>query len=161
MQKTHTYCPQCGHSIHLVEFEETYRLRCEDCGSEYYFDPKVSVVCVLQNNGKVLLIKRGNEPGYGKWSLPGGYVDRFEIVEDAAIREVYEETGLRIRSVELLAVYSTNDSPVIVIAYQASSYEGELNTNDEVLDSGFFESNNLPELAFPRDFEIIHTVLKG
>ncbi|GIS82124.1 MAG: hypothetical protein CM1200mP15_07560 [Dehalococcoidia bacterium] len=40
------------------------------------------------------MVKRGNEPGYGLWSLPGGYVDRGEIVEEAAAREVFEEPGL-------------------------------------------------------------------
>ena len=118
-------------------------------------------MCVLTTDHRVLLIKRGNEPGYGKWSLPGGYVDRYEIVEEAVAREILEEVGLQIKNVELIGVYSSNDSPVIVVAYLAKGFLGDVNTNCEVLDSGYFALDELPELAFPRDEEIIRIAMKS
>tara|TARA_B100000029_G_scaffold27978_2_gene27259 strand:+ start:344 stop:664 length:321 start_codon:yes stop_codon:yes gene_type:complete len=105
------------------------------------------------------LIKRGNEPGYGKWSLPGGYVDRLEIVEDAVAREVYEETGLKIGLVRLIGVYSTTESPVIVIAYSTDVVRGDIVINHEVLACQYFDLDNLPELAFPRDEDIIREAI--
>ena len=155
MQQSHSYCPECGNTIGLVEVEQTYMLKCSTCKAEYYFDPKVSAVCALISDNQVLLIKRGNEPGYGKWSLPGGYVDRSEKVEDAVIREIREETGLRIEDITLLGVYSSTGSPVIVIAYLTRASSGHITPNHEVLECGFFDLNTLPELAFPRDEEII------
>ena len=159
MRRSHSYCPQCGGSISLVKFEQKHILRCEACGSEYYFDPKVSAVCAVICKNKILLIKRGNEPGYGKWSLPGGYVDRLEIVEDAVAREVYEETGLKIGRVRLIGVYSTTESPVIVIAYSTEVVRGDIFINHEVLACQYFDLDNLPELAFPRDEDIIREAI--
>ena len=65
------------------------------CGHIVYYDPKVASAMILERDGKVLLVRRGTEPGLGLWSLPGGYVDRGEVVEEAAVREVWEETGMR------------------------------------------------------------------
>jgi len=68
--------------------------------------PKVAVDVVLENKGKVLLVQRALEPFAGKWALPGGFVEEGETVEQAAVREVKEETGLDIELEGLLGVYS-------------------------------------------------------
>ena len=56
----------------------------------------------VPRDGSVLMIRRGTELGYGLWGLPGGYVDRGEVVERAAAREVWEETGLEVEIGDLL-----------------------------------------------------------
>ena len=120
-----------------------------------YYDPKLAATCVVEREGRILFVRRGIPTGYGLWSLPGGYVDRGELVEDAAAREVFEETGLKVVAERLIGVFSQAQHPVVVVAYSAIETGGELNPGPECLDLGFFSSEALPPLAFPRDAEII------
>ena len=126
-----------------------------------YYDPKVSTVCLVARGGKVLFIKRGNEPGYGLWSLPGGYVDRGEVVEKAAAREVFEETGLEVEVGKLLGVFSEEGRPVILVAYEALEHGGRLAPGSEALELGFFGPDALPPIAFPRDAHLLELWEKG
>ena len=63
---------------------------------EYPDSPVLGVGAVIFNNEKVLLVKRGKEPGYGKWSIPGGAVELGETLKEGLLREVKEETGLQV-----------------------------------------------------------------
>ena len=152
---THNFCPTCGAQLKSAPTEGQTNSSCSSCGRIIYYDPKVAATTVIGDNNQVLLVKRGNEPGYGLWSLPGGYVDRGEIVEEAAAREVCEETGLNIDIPHLIGVFSQKDHPVIVIAFSGERISGELQTSDETLAVEFFDIDVLPEMAFPRDQEII------
>ena len=67
--------------------------------------PLLGVGAVVFNHGSVLLIERGNAPLKGHWTLPGGLVEPGERLESAVVREVLEETGLRVRPVEIAAVF--------------------------------------------------------
>jgi ADP-ribose pyrophosphatase YjhB (NUDIX family) len=134
---------------------------CANCGRVVYYDPKVSTVCVVARERGVLFIKRGNEPGYGLWSLPGGYVDRGEVVEEAAAREVFEETGLEVEVGGLLGVFSETGRPVILVAYEAQERGGTLAPGSEALDLGFFAPDALPPIAFPRDVHLLELWQQG
>ena len=79
---------------------------CPQCGRVVFYDPKVAAVCVIARDGQVLMIRRGTDLGYGLWSLPGGFVDRGEVVEEAAAREAWEETGLEVTIDGLLGLFS-------------------------------------------------------
>ena len=120
-----------------------------------FYDPKVAVICIVPREGKVLMIRRGTDVGYGLWGLPGGYVDRGEVVEGAAAREVWEETGLEVEVGELLGLYSESGNPVMVAAYTARETGGTLKAGPEALEVGYFSVDQLPELAFPRDRDIL------
>ena len=77
-------------------------------------------------------MRRAIEPGYGKWVYPGGYVDRGELVVDAAVREAREEAGLDVRLDHLINVYSYPGRSPVIIVYAASILGGSLCTDDEV-----------------------------
>ncbi len=98
-------------------------------------NPYLAVDILIIKNKKILLIKRNKEPWKGKLSLPGGFVEWGESVEEAAIREAREETGLKIKIENLLGVYSNpNRDPrghVVSIAFIASPVGGKLKSSKE------------------------------
>ncbi len=149
------FCPSCAAALETTEVFGYDRPVCPDCGRVIFYDPKVAVICIVPRDGKVLMIRRGTELGYGLWGLPGGYVDRGEVVESAAAREVLEETGLEIDIEGLLGLFSESGNPVIVAAYAGREMGGTLEAGPEALEVEFFDVDQLPELAFPRDREVL------
>jgi 8-oxo-dGTP diphosphatase len=154
------YCPRCGRA--LVEREAFGRLRpvCPGCGHVVFRGPKVAAGALVVQGGAILLNQRDIDPGLGKWGLPAGYVDLGERVEDAAIREVKEETGLDICLDGLLGVYSNLERGVALVVYCASVSGGELIAGHETRAVGFFAPDALPELAFAQNSEIIEDWLR-
>ena len=155
MTKEDKFCPSCATALENKDVFGQERPVCPNCGRVIFYDPKVAVVCIVPRDGKVLMIRRATDLGYGLWGLPGGYVDRGEMVERAAAREVWEETGLRVEPGELIGLYSVSDDPVIVAVYASKETGGELAAGPEALEVGFFEIDALPELAFPRDRDVL------
>ena len=145
------YCAGCGIPLELRSLEGTFRPVCPQCGRVVYYDPKVAATAVVERAGLVLMLRRAVETGYGLWSLPGGYVDRGEVVEEAAAREVREETGLQVEIGRLVGLFSEEGHPVVVAAYAAIETGGKLAAGLEALELGFYPLDGLPTLAFPRD----------
>ena len=149
------FCAGCGARLVLRQREGQRRPVCPDCGRVVYYDPKLAAACVIERDGKTLMVRRAVQTGYGLWSMPGGYVDRGEPVERAAAREVQEETGLLVAVGPLIGLFSDDGNPVVVVAYAATETGGVLEAGPESLDVGFFATDALPPLAFPRDEQII------
>jgi 8-oxo-dGTP diphosphatase len=149
------FCPGCATELAVREVHGQERPVCPNCRRVIYYDPKVAVTSLVQRDGKVLLVRRGNEPGYGLWSMPGGYVDRGEVVEEAAAREVLEETGLEVAVEGLIGLFSQAGQPVMVAAFSAREVGGVLSAGEEALEAEFFPLDDLPPLAFPGDRRII------
>ncbi|PKB77043.1 MAG: DNA mismatch repair protein MutT [SAR202 cluster bacterium MP-SAtl-SRR3965592-G1] len=149
------YCPSCAATLEIKEVFGHDRPVCPDCGRVIFYDPKVAVICIVPRDSRVLMIRRATDLGYGLWGLPGGYVDRGEVVERAAAREVWEETGLEVETGELIGLFSESGNPVMVAVYAARETGGTLEAGSEALEVGFFDIGDLPELAFPRDREVL------
>ena len=150
------YCQRCGEPTEQREIDGRLRPVCVACGAVTWLDPKVAVAVVIERDGKILLGLRGNstrEPG--KWGLPAGFIDRGERVEDAAIREMAEETGLRVTLGPVLAAISDTGDPVILLVYPALAAEGQPVAGDDLVELGWFGSDALPELAFGHDADIL------
>lgn len=139
--------------------------QCPTCGQ--YYDRHLVVDGVVEKNGKILLIRRGIEPNKGMMALPGGYIDWNETTEEAVVREVLEETGVKTHVVQLLGVYSDpnrdpKDKQNIALAYQLS-VEDDLKMQPqkgEVLEVDYFSLEDLPkDIAFDHR-EIIQTYLE-
>ncbi len=147
------FCPACGGALdsRLLKPGDPERLVCTACGFVFYMDPKVAVGAIIRtHDGRVVLVRRAIEPGYGLWVFPGGYVDRGEEVESAAIREAREEAGLDIQIEGLLNIYSYPGASPIIIVYSATVIGGELCSDDECLEAKMFAADEIPwnELAF-------------
>ena len=123
--------------------------------NQKYIDPKVVGVGILEIDGKILLVKRGIEPGYGLWSMPSGYINRFEKVEDAIERELLEECGIIVKAEWISGVYSSENSPIILLVWNLSYISGDVKPLDETLEVAFYSIDKMPKLAFEHDEEII------
>jgi 8-oxo-dGTP diphosphatase len=113
---------------------------------------------VVHRRGRVLLVKRRNPPNVGRWALPGGLVELGEEVQDTAVREIKEETGLDIRIEGLLDVQtdlhtdgrSRIEYHYVLVDYLARPVSGRLSLNSESSDSGWFTWDQLRRLEMSR-----------
>ncbi len=151
------FCPHCGSNLSTIRVEATVRPQCPRCKKIIYYDPKLAAATVVEKDGLFLMIKRAIQPQLGLWGFPGGYVDRGEVVEAAAAREVLEETGLVVEITRSLGIFSEQRNPVILVAFAGVEVGGELNVGDEVSDIGFFSPDEFPPLAFPRDIQVLES----
>ncbi len=150
------YCPQC--KTELVKGwekpHEPERLICPQCNFIYYNNPRPGAGALVIQDGKILLLKRGEEPRKGYWNFPGGYMDTYESPEECALREVKEETGLTIKLEKLFGLYLEKESneswTVLAIFYLASVIGGSPQLAPEVMEMAWFLPDTLPlNLAFP------------
>jgi ADP-ribose pyrophosphatase YjhB (NUDIX family) len=158
------FCPVCGKPLESRSLKagEPDRLVCSGCGFVFYLDPKVAVGTIIRDErDHVVLVRRAIEPGYGKWVFPGGYVDRGEEVQAAALREAREETGLDIRLDRLLNIYSYAGRAPVIIVYAATMVGGCLACDDEGLEADFFAPEAIPwdALAFRSTHEALREFL--
>jgi ADP-ribose pyrophosphatase YjhB (NUDIX family) len=118
---------------------------CSSCGLPVYEDPKVAAAVVVRTKEGILLLRRAQrDRAYGKWILPGGHVDRGEVVLEAARREVLEETGLRVEMTGLLDVYSYTNYPWVLVVYTATANGGRLRPSPEALEIRAFNEQDMP-----------------
>ena len=123
---------------------------------------------VVNDSGEILLHRRSDN---GKWSLPGGSVDPGEQPADAAVREVYEETGIKVVPLRLCGVYS---GPDLLFTYADGSHTAITSIvflckpvggaprldDDETLEIGYFAPDNLPASLLSNHVQRIHDALK-
>lgn len=151
------FCERCGSALTLKPVEGQSRPVCPACGFVVYLDPKVAAGVILTLDDEVVLLKRGIEPGIGKWVFPGGYVDRGEPVEAAAAREAMEEVGLEVDVEDLLGVYSYPNVTAVLVVYTGVVVGGELKGNFEALEVRTYSPERIPwsELAFRSTVEAL------
>jgi ADP-ribose pyrophosphatase YjhB (NUDIX family) len=145
------YCPRCGTLLNNQLRMGKVRPVCQSCDWVFFPDPKVAAGVVVIKDNKILLVRRANNPRKGFWTVPVGFVDAGEDPDGAAQRECLEETGLKIKVVELFKVFSGQEHPRgahIIIIYRGEIISGELQASDDVDGIGFFAKGELPPLAF-------------
>lgn len=106
MQNTHPknvikFCPKCGSGDFLISGSRSFK--CKSCSFHLFFNSSAAVAAlVTDNDRKLMLVTRGIEPDYGKLDLPGGFVDPGETVENAVTRELFEELGMKVKSIKYI-----------------------------------------------------------
>lgn len=149
------FCIRCGQPLQQREVAGTEHSACSACGWVLYQDPKLVAGILLVEDNRLLLVKRDIEPGRGRWAIPGGYVDRGETVDGAAVRELREETGLEVVIGPLVGLYSRPGDPIVLAIYVGERNGGTLKAGHEVQDAKFWPIDSLPTLAFERDLTIL------
>lgn len=153
------FCPHCGGPIGTRFVGGEDRPFCATCRATFYQDPKLAVAVLVDNDGRLVFQQRKIDPGKGKWTFPSGYVERCERIEDAAVREVREETGLEVRLTNLLGLFSHTGNPVALAVYTADPIGGTITVSEESHQVAYFSPAELPDLAFEHDSEIVATWL--
>jgi 8-oxo-dGTP diphosphatase len=144
------FCPRCGAEA-TISYPRS--ITCGNCGYGAFYNPKpVACAIAATQDDDIVLLKRGFEPQRGLWSMPGGFVDLGESVEDAAIRETKEETNLDIEITDLVGVYSRSTDRIVVVVYAARA-DGTPTRTEEALEVQAFRPTTIPwdQLAFWSD----------
>ena len=143
----------------IPEGEDRERLICGDCGFIAYENPKVVVGSVVVEEGKVLLCRRAIEPRRGYWTLPAGYMELGETVEEGAAREAWEEARAKLALEGILGVYSIARIGQVQVIFRARLAEPGFAPGPESLEVRLFEWGEIPwdEIAFPS----VHWALKA
>jgi 8-oxo-dGTP diphosphatase len=153
------FCPQCGAEMQETEVAGRPRRVCPACGFVLYRNPVPGVGVLIEMEDGIVLVQRRVAPFEGWWALPAGYIEADESVEQAAVRECQEETGLSVELLELFGVGSFPEGPIrsgIVIFYRARPLSGTLHAGDDAQDVGVFSPDALPEmLAFRTHRDVI------
>jgi 8-oxo-dGTP diphosphatase len=134
---------------------------------EYPDNPLVGVGAVIVQDDRVLLIRRGQSPLLGEWSLPGGVLECGETLREATVREAHEETGLIVETGELLGLYErvihSDDGRVryhyVLIDFLCRPVTGDVQAGSDAADVRWFGREELEALDLPRDTRDV--IVKG
>lgn len=145
------FCPTCGHNLTEQDIGGRLRPKCDHCGYVHYLNPVPGVGLLIETEAGLVLIRRKNPPHQGEWTLPSGFVEINETAEEAAMREAEEETGLKVKIVELVAVNSFPEGPPssgIIIFFRVVPIGGALQAGDDATEAQVFTPLNMPLIPF-------------
>ena len=165
MKKDFIYCPFCGNNTKMITkiINGEKRRVCPECGFIQYKNPLPSVAVVGVKNNQLLLIKRGIEPYKGTWAIPSGFIEEYETPEQAALRELKEETGLRGEIKNLVGVFREKSKmygSVLIIVYEVNLKEGIPVSGDDAEEVRFYTIDSLPEIKVKSFAEAVNIVIK-
>lgn len=151
------YCPACAAELAWGEPDGRPRQICPVCGFIHYQNPTPAAACLIERDGRVLMVQRKYPPYVGDWTMPAGYVEWDETPEQAAVRETREETGLEVVTAGLFGVFpwfhefndgQSHDNGLLVV-YLGLVVGGELQAGDDAQAVGWFATDALPaQIAF-------------
>lgn len=147
------FCPLCSTPLTTIIQDERPRLSCPNDGWVFYPTPNLAATVVVEHEGGIVMLRRAIPPDVGIWHLPIGHLEYGEAPEQAAQREVAEETGLQIEPPTFLDFihspsYGDPRMLYIVFCYSARSIGGSLNINSENTEARVFPADALPDLKW-------------
>lgn len=146
------YCMQCGHEAQRIipEGDIRPRLVCPACGYIHYDNPKLVCGCILIHDDKVLLCRRAIEPRYGYWTLPAGFMEIGETMQDGGNRECWEEAEAAGKDLQLFAMIEVPYIGQIHVMYLGHLADGKFGVGSESLECALFSEDEIPwdALAF-------------
>lgn len=145
------YCPYCSRQLEIRREGEVLRDYCGNCEKFFYDNPLPVVSVIISKDRNILLVKRKHEPEKGEWCLPSGFAETGESIEDAALRELTEETGIQgkiISLVDVVSGYSKTYGDLIFITFEAEQTGGTLSAGDDASEVRSFSFEEMPKLAF-------------
>lgn len=154
---TYIFCPVCGSKLQKSKHKtlkfERQRDNCTKCGYIYYPRVAMASAAIIIKNKRVLMVQRNRFPYIGTWMFPAGFCEFAEHPKKTAIREAYEETGLKIQKVKFHSFHQTTDDKRapghLVFFYTSTKQSGKLkNEPYENSNIAWFALNKLPNIGF-------------
>ena len=146
------FCTDCGRKVELriPEGDSFPRHVCTACGKVHYVNPLIVVGCVPEHEGRILLCKRAIEPRHGYWTIPAGFMELGESMQEGAARETMEEARARVEIHDLFAVVDVVRARQVHMMYRASLPDGSFAAGAESLEVALFEPEQIPwdDIAF-------------
>jgi ADP-ribose pyrophosphatase YjhB (NUDIX family) len=147
------FCTHCGSAVVLRTPPGDHLARhvCDACGSIHYQNPRLVVGCVPEHEGRILLCKRAIEPRRGYWTVPAGFMENGETLQQAAARESYEEALARVEIGSLLTIVHVLHAHQVHVFFRARLPRAEFGAGPESLEVELVEPQAIPwqDLAFP------------
>jgi len=150
--KERVFCSFCSKTLDVDMHDGKERQVCRNCGKVYYENPlPVASVILANREREIVLVKRARDPFKNMWCCPIGFAETGESIEDAALRELKEETGIEGKIVQLVDVSShTNDyyGDLLIVSFEAEKVGGTEMAGDDAVECRYFPIRSLPRLAF-------------
>ena len=154
------FCSHCAQqlSFKVPDGDNLPRYVCDSCGMIHYQNPKIVAGCIPEWEGRILLCRRAIEPRHGLWTIPAGFMENSETVEQAAARETREEACAKINIAGLYGVYNIPHVNQVYMIFRGPLADGEFAPGVESLETALYEEADIPwsEIAFP----VVDNVLK-
>lgn len=147
------YCNHCGSEVlfSVPEGDNRPRYWCNHCGVIHYQNPKIVVGAIPVWEGRFLLCERAIEPRKGYWTLPAGYMENGETLQEGAARETWEEACATVAIGDLYTVFNLAHINQVYMFFLSEMVNGDYAVGDESADVGLFSEEEIPwdQLAFP------------
>jgi ADP-ribose pyrophosphatase YjhB (NUDIX family) len=147
------FCTYCGQPtvITVPAGDSRPRRTCPACQSVHYENPLIVVGCVPEHEGRILICRRAIEPRRGYWTLPAGFMENGETLEDGAARECFEEALAQVDILSPLALMNAPDSRQVHVYFRARMTSAAFGAGEESLEAKLVDEADIPwgELSFP------------
>jgi ADP-ribose pyrophosphatase YjhB (NUDIX family) len=164
MKRKRKFCLYCGGQITRKSEDNVMRDCCVSCHSFFYDNPLPVVSTILDSSRQILLVKRERAPFKGRWCLPTGFAEAGESIEDAALRELHEETGIKGRIARLLDVDSYKSrfyGDLLFLTFVVEQISGKLAAGDDCCRAQFWPIKEIPPLAFRPNRRALDAYIKS
>jgi ADP-ribose pyrophosphatase YjhB (NUDIX family) len=146
------FCSACGQPVvvKIPDGDHLPRHVCPACGAIHYQNPRIIAGCVIETQGKILLCKRAIEPRRGYWTVPAGFMENGESVQNAAAREAMEEALAHVEIGSMLAMVNVLRAHQVHIMFRARLLEPSFGVGPESLEVGLYDESEIPwpDIAF-------------
>ena len=147
------YCSHCGApvAIRIPPGDNRPRHVCGGCGTVHYQNPLIVTGCIAEWEGRILLCRRAIRPRYGLWTLPAGFMENGETVQQGAVRETWEEARARVEAIALFTMFTLPHINQVYMIFRGRMVTPTCGPTGESLEASLFEEQSIPwsELAFP------------
>ncbi len=147
------FCTYCGQPTEITVPAGDNRPRrvCPACGSVHYENPRIVVGCVPEYQGRILLCTRAIEPRRGYWTVPAGFMENGETLEDGAARECHEEALAQVDIDSLLALVNIPEAEQVHVFFRATMRSPQFGAGEESLEARLVDAADIPwqDIAFP------------